>query len=176
MCCSTGACGPEVETKLVQFAADLGWLKSQGVFVQLRNRWFHHLAAVLSCIAIAVSVWSMGGFSTAPGTAAVNAPHSRRFAKFEDVQQSRQRLECGDFSPAFGRATVSDCSRMPRRGKAAEGRAQSKTLRANEGGIRLQERLGVREFHGTPDRKINSTKCGNEVPNAPVFLSLTFCV
>jgi hypothetical protein len=37
MCCSTGACGPEVDTKLVQFAADLDWLKSQGVIVQRHN-------------------------------------------------------------------------------------------------------------------------------------------
>jgi hypothetical protein len=37
MCCSTGACGPEVDPKLVQFAADLDWLKSQGVIVQRHN-------------------------------------------------------------------------------------------------------------------------------------------
>jgi arsenite methyltransferase len=37
MCCSTGVCGPEVDTKLVQFAADLDWLKSQGVAVQRHN-------------------------------------------------------------------------------------------------------------------------------------------
>jgi len=37
MCCSSGACGPEVDTKLVQFAADLEWLKSQGVIVQRHN-------------------------------------------------------------------------------------------------------------------------------------------
>ena len=37
MCCSTGVCGPEVDTKLVQFAADLDWLKSQGVIVQRYN-------------------------------------------------------------------------------------------------------------------------------------------
>jgi hypothetical protein len=37
MCCSTGVCGPEVDTKLVQFAADLGWLKSEGVIVQRYN-------------------------------------------------------------------------------------------------------------------------------------------
>lgn len=37
MCCSTGVCGPEVDTKLVQFAADLDWLKSQGVIVQRHN-------------------------------------------------------------------------------------------------------------------------------------------
>jgi len=34
MCCSTGTCGPEVDPKLVQFAANLDWLKSQGVIVQ----------------------------------------------------------------------------------------------------------------------------------------------
>jgi hypothetical protein len=37
MCCSTGACGPEVDPKLVQFAADLDWLKSQGIIVQRHN-------------------------------------------------------------------------------------------------------------------------------------------
>ena len=37
MCCSTGICGPEVDVKLVQFAADLDWLKSQGVIVQRYN-------------------------------------------------------------------------------------------------------------------------------------------
>ena len=37
MCCSTGVCGPEVDTKLVHFAADLDWLKSQGVIVQRHN-------------------------------------------------------------------------------------------------------------------------------------------
>jgi hypothetical protein len=33
----------------------------------------------------------------------VNAPQSKRFARFNDVQQSRQRLECGGFSTAFPR-------------------------------------------------------------------------
>ena len=37
MCCSTGVCGPDVDTKLVQFAADLDWLKSQGVIIQRHN-------------------------------------------------------------------------------------------------------------------------------------------
>jgi len=37
MCCSTGVCGPEVDVKLVAFAADLDWLKSQGVLVQRQN-------------------------------------------------------------------------------------------------------------------------------------------
>src|SRR6478609_11702129 len=34
MCCSTGVCGPAVDPQLAQFAADLGWLKSQGVSVE----------------------------------------------------------------------------------------------------------------------------------------------
>ncbi len=33
--------------------------------------------------------------------AAVNAPQSRRFAKFNDAGQARQRLECGGFSTAL---------------------------------------------------------------------------
>ncbi len=33
MCCSTGVCGPSVDPSLVRFAADLDWLKSQGVDV-----------------------------------------------------------------------------------------------------------------------------------------------
>jgi hypothetical protein len=37
MCCPTGGCGPDVDPKLVQFAADLDWLKSQGVIIQRHN-------------------------------------------------------------------------------------------------------------------------------------------
>ena len=37
MCCSTGVCGPEVDHKLVRFAADLKWLQEQGVEVQRFN-------------------------------------------------------------------------------------------------------------------------------------------
>jgi hypothetical protein len=37
MCCSTGVCGPGVDTKLVQFAADLDWLKTQDVIVLRHN-------------------------------------------------------------------------------------------------------------------------------------------
>lgn len=37
MCCSTGVCGPDVDPRLVQFAADLDWLKSHGVIVQRHN-------------------------------------------------------------------------------------------------------------------------------------------
>lgn len=37
MCCSTGICGPSVDPQLVRFAADLEWLKSQGVFVERFN-------------------------------------------------------------------------------------------------------------------------------------------
>ncbi|BCL83652.1 arsenic resistance operon repressor [Ktedonobacteria bacterium brp13] len=37
MCCSTGVCGPSVDTQLVQFAADLQWLETQQVRVQRYN-------------------------------------------------------------------------------------------------------------------------------------------
>jgi AhpD family alkylhydroperoxidase len=37
MCCSTGVCGPEVDPALVRFAADLEWLKAQGVEVARHN-------------------------------------------------------------------------------------------------------------------------------------------
>jgi len=37
MCCSTGVCGPEVDPRLVQFAADLEWLKTEGVLVERQN-------------------------------------------------------------------------------------------------------------------------------------------
>ena len=34
MCCSTGVCGPSVDPQLPRFAADLAWLKTQGVSVE----------------------------------------------------------------------------------------------------------------------------------------------
>ena len=37
MCCDTGVCGPDVDPKLTQFAADLDWLKNQGVDVSRFN-------------------------------------------------------------------------------------------------------------------------------------------
>jgi hypothetical protein len=37
MCCPTGVCGPSVNPVLPRFAADLGWLKDQGVEVERFN-------------------------------------------------------------------------------------------------------------------------------------------
>jgi hypothetical protein len=37
MCCSTGVCGPEPDERLARFAADLNWLKAQGVEVRRYN-------------------------------------------------------------------------------------------------------------------------------------------
>jgi AhpD family alkylhydroperoxidase len=37
MCCSTGVCGPSVDEKLVRFAADLDWLKAQGILIERYN-------------------------------------------------------------------------------------------------------------------------------------------
>ncbi len=34
MCCSSGACGPEVDPELLRFACDLDWLNRQGVAVE----------------------------------------------------------------------------------------------------------------------------------------------
>ena len=37
MCCSTGVCGAEVDPVLPRFAADLEWLKTQGINVERYN-------------------------------------------------------------------------------------------------------------------------------------------
>lgn len=37
MCCSTGVCGVDVDPVLAQFAANLNWLKEQGVTVERHN-------------------------------------------------------------------------------------------------------------------------------------------
>jgi hypothetical protein len=37
MCCSTGVCGPSVDPALPRFAADLDWLKRQGIEVERHN-------------------------------------------------------------------------------------------------------------------------------------------
>ena len=37
LCCATGACGPSVDKALVQFTADVEWLKTLGVTVERAN-------------------------------------------------------------------------------------------------------------------------------------------
>jgi hypothetical protein len=37
LCCSTGVCGVDIDQALVTFAADIDWLKSQGVSVERAN-------------------------------------------------------------------------------------------------------------------------------------------
>ena len=37
MCCSSGVCGPSVDSRLPRFAADLDWVRSQGVHVERYN-------------------------------------------------------------------------------------------------------------------------------------------
>jgi hypothetical protein len=37
MCCSTGVCGPSINTKLAQFAADLDWISRTGATVERYN-------------------------------------------------------------------------------------------------------------------------------------------
>jgi hypothetical protein len=52
--------------------------------------------------------------------AAVNAPQSKRFAKFAASAPTRQRLDCGGFSAAFARTGAIECpqpSRASRKGR-----------------------------------------------------------
>ena len=37
MCCSTGVCGPQVDSELLRFAADFHWLVNQGVRAERYN-------------------------------------------------------------------------------------------------------------------------------------------
>lgn len=37
MCCPTGVCGPSVDPEVARFAADVAWLKTQGVEVERHN-------------------------------------------------------------------------------------------------------------------------------------------
>lgn len=37
MCCSTGICGPKVDSRLVNFAADLKWVADKGIAVERFN-------------------------------------------------------------------------------------------------------------------------------------------
>jgi len=37
MCCATGICGAEIDQQLVNFAADLDWLESEGIEVKRIN-------------------------------------------------------------------------------------------------------------------------------------------
>ena len=37
LCCSTGVCGPDPDPVLAQIAADLDWLRTQGVVVERYN-------------------------------------------------------------------------------------------------------------------------------------------
>lgn len=48
MCCSTGVCGPTVDTALVHFAADVEWLAREGVEVERFNLSSHPRAFMAS--------------------------------------------------------------------------------------------------------------------------------
>jgi hypothetical protein len=37
MCCTTGVCGPDLDPRLVQFAADAQWLTARGITVRRYN-------------------------------------------------------------------------------------------------------------------------------------------
>ncbi len=44
MCCSTGVCGTDIDPVLPRFAADLEWLKTQGVNVGQNGPHAHSFA------------------------------------------------------------------------------------------------------------------------------------
>jgi hypothetical protein len=60
LCCSTGVCGPEVDGDLVRFAADLDWLKKQGVAVERYNA-AHDAGAFVSNPAVRRALQARGG-------------------------------------------------------------------------------------------------------------------
>jgi hypothetical protein len=62
MCCSTGVCGPDVDPKLVQFAADLDWLKSQGVVIQ-RHNLSQNPSAFVETEAVKIALTEKGEFA-----------------------------------------------------------------------------------------------------------------
>ena len=47
--------------------------------------------------------WLPVSRNLSPAKAALKSPHSRRFARIDDLLSARQRLDCGVFTAAFGR-------------------------------------------------------------------------
>ena len=116
MCCSTGVCGPAVDPQLVRFAADLDWLKAQGVAVERYNLSQEPLAfakdvdvktalqekgeGALPLIKAGGIVWSMGSYPSREqlaNWAGVDAPAPSIFT--EAVQEL----------VAIGAAIASNC-------------------------------------------------------------------
>lgn len=61
MCCSTGVCGPSVDPKLIQFAADLKWLEERGVEVRRFNLAQNPMAFVQNKTVNAALAWKNEG-------------------------------------------------------------------------------------------------------------------
>ncbi len=59
MCCSTGICGPSVDPKLVRFAADLDWVKGQGISV-VRYNLSQQPGAFTEDVAVKVALQAQG--------------------------------------------------------------------------------------------------------------------
>lgn len=59
LCCSSGVCGPAVDPQLARFAADLEWLKGQGVSVQRFNL-AHQPAAFAENVSVKAALETMG--------------------------------------------------------------------------------------------------------------------
>lgn len=64
MCCSSGVCGPNVDTKLVQFSAALGWLRAKGVMAERFNP-SHRYDAFASNAAVVKAI-NDGGLNCLP--------------------------------------------------------------------------------------------------------------
>ena len=75
MCCSTGVCGPEVDPKLVHFAADLNWLKSQGVDVRRYN--LAHQPAEFARQAVIKDLLTKSGTKALPAIVVNGVPASQ---------------------------------------------------------------------------------------------------
>ena len=64
MCCSTGVCGPDPDPGLAQIAADLEWLRAQGVTVARYN--LSQEPAAFARNAVVRTRLQMGGIAALP--------------------------------------------------------------------------------------------------------------
>ena len=64
MCCSTGVCGAQVDSILPRFAADLGWLRGQGVVVERFN--LAHEPAAFATHTVVKETLRRDGMATLP--------------------------------------------------------------------------------------------------------------
>mgnify|MGYP003588830066 CR=1 FL=1 len=99
MCCSTGVCGPVVDPVLPQFAADLDWLKQQGVRVRRFNL-AHQPQAFVESPAVAAAL-------------AADPDHSLPLVVLEGVVVSRGRYPSRAQLAAWAGLPVAEASAAP---------------------------------------------------------------